>query len=253
MSVFDDAIQPARQGRPVYGNCEPGGTVVVVGGADGDHAIVCGGWFAAELERRRARRKARVGGGQAAPCEEYEGGDVTGWDVLESLCDGAMGRGHADSFRISCSERTGGSVRAHITDPLAAGGANLGHVLREERRTALLPGGDLWDRLALPGAAMAPAYPPEAYEEAKYETDFGRLRALSEDASRFAASRGHDIPPAELPADIPPLPRVVAPSSDRRKLGGVEKAVAPRAAALEEYRALVGAQFEATARALGRK
>lgn len=212
-------------GEPIYGNADPVGDTVVVGGRE----LVCGGWFASELERRALRRSARArhgGGRNDAPCGEVYGRDtVTPQDVLESLCDESTSR-----------------------DALTAGATALAAAVERENVAAV--SGDLWSKLGLAGGVVyvAPAYD---FMDAVGETEPAALAELAGEASRLAAARGVDLPAPPAPT-MPALPRTVADRSDARALGGVERAALPRAEALEQYRAQVGAHFGSVADALGR-
>lgn len=147
-------------GRTYYGNAEPEGEVVVVGGAE--YAV--GGWAAYELDRRRARRKG--GGAPAAyPRRTY----VTGDDVIESLY---RGRESADPLAIA-AERYAGALEG----------------LEREQRT---PGGAFGGGRDI---VVVPAATPAGIRALATGTDPTQLQDAAEDAALAAGAPPPKFPP----------------------------------------------------------
>jgi len=216
-------------GRAYYGDAEPEGATVVVGGAE----YSVGGWSAYELERRRCEREY---GAPAGEDRHYAGRTyVTGEDVMESLFRGAGVRGGggpsdplaeaSERYATALERRWGG---AGVSGDLHAGASGSAGPANEFT-------GELVGALALG---------PDEARELAAETD---PEALLGAAEAIRAVAGEAAPAAAFPP-IPPLPRRPADAAPE-SLSRLEAAAAPHAEAVEKCRAaLAGALDRATAR-----
>jgi len=244
ISVFvEDRPPPGGGGRgpPYFGDAEPEGSTVFVGGAERS----VGGWAAHEISRRRAKWAAAPHGGGGAPSSRYRGRTyVSGGDVLESVFAGAGGGAVG-----------GGAPAPPLGDPLGCAAERLATAL-EALEGALTGQGasSLWSRLGLPPDAplTVPALTPDGVRGAQPETDVRELHRLAEEVALLAAAaRGTPLAPAPPPpAALPPLPLRAVPAGDDAGVARLEEGAAPHAAAVEEYRGQVAVYFDEAAAAL---
>lgn len=222
-----------------YGNAEPEGHTVIVGG----QAVVVGGWAAYEATRREARWQANPALPAAEPRGRYGGRTyVTGQDAVESL------------------------LVARQSDPLARAAPRLAAAVAKFNAAVLREGPtSLWDRLGIPSDApvAVSTITPVEISQAAAETDLEALHRAAEDAAILASgyARDDELPGLRAPrppGGLPPLPAREVPLRGRdaaavnRSIVELERASVPRAAAVEAYRGDVAAVFDAAAAVLER-
>lgn len=220
------------EGRTYYGNAEPEGATVIIGGRE----VVAGGWAAHEVERRRAHWDANPRDRRAEPSSRYKGRTyVSGQDTLESI--------FADR-----------DAPEALHDPLPPAAHRLANALEALDNVLSRRGAStVWDRLGIPqgGPVVAAAITPDDIRCAAPETDVAELHRLAEDVAVLTASYSGTagVAPAP-PAGLPPLPRRTVSAYDNEGIARLEKGTLPRAETVEAYRAAVAAQFDAAATVL---
>lgn len=253
-SSADDSS--AYAGRTYYGNAEPGGQTVVLGGAE----IVVGGWAGYEATRRAARWEANLHDRSAEPRSHYGGRTyVSGQDVVESLV----------SARCRCGVTGGGETdrqaKTTTADPLERSAERLAAAITRFEDALAKSDTVIWTRLNIsPDTPVAVStISPEDILFTVPETDVDALHRAAEDAGIFASAYAREDEQAQLraprpPGALPPMPvREVALRGKRatvvnNEIAALEKASVPRAAAIEAYRGEVAAVFDAAARVLER-
>lgn len=167
-----------------YGNAEPEGHAVVVGG----QAVVVGGWAAYEATRREARWQANPALAAAEPRGRYGGRTyVTGQDAVESLL---------------AARQT-----ARQSDPLARAAPRLAAAVAKFNAAVLREGPtSLWDRLGIPSDApvAVSTITPVEISQAAAETDLEALHRAAEDAAILASGYARDDELPGLRAPRPP-------------------------------------------------
>ena len=228
-------------GRIYYGNAEPQGPSIVVGGQEWS----VGGWAGYKIDRRHARWKI---GSDKKPSRYYAGrSHISSQDVLESIFVPS-----ADST----DEIVGG-----MEDPFELATERFARAL--ERLNSLLSRkgpGSVWERLSLPPdtPVLVPDMSPEDVRGTRPETDIASLHEIAENVSMLVAS--FDRANARLatptpPESLPPAPLrvvVIRGGGCEDAICRLEKDTVGRANAIENYRAKIAAHFDEAAAALER-
>lgn len=239
---------PCAGAKTYYGNAEPEGKTVAVGGAE----VAVGGWAAYEAARRQAQWEARPHSRAAQPVSYYGGRTyVTGQDALESLV-GARTE----------VPREGTTARAP-RDPLARAAERLAAAVETFESAVARDSQSVWARLGVPPDApfAISTIAAEDVRSAVPETDVRALHRAAEDAGVLASNYARPDELAALraprpPGALPPLPSREVSTSTRsgtssdtvnRNLVRLEAAVVPRASAVEAYRGEIAAVFDAAA------
>lgn len=244
-----------------YGNAEPEGPTVVVGGNE----VVVGGWASYEAIRREAHWRANPRNPEAEPRSWYGGRTyISGQDAVESLITSRCRRGRACSKAADL--RDGSDTGANRADPLDRAAERLALAIEGFDKAVAREGATtVWGRLGVPPDApvAVSTISPEDIRYASSDTDLAILHRAAEDAGIFASSyaREAELPrlrPPRPPASLPPLPSREVPLRGKRAadvnraIADLEKAAVPRAAAVETYRGEVAAVFDAAAAVLER-
>ncbi|GFR90072.1 hypothetical protein ElyMa_002558600 [Elysia marginata] len=252
---FPTNQQHSQAGKTYYGDAEPEGETILLGGAE----VVVGGWAAYEAARRAARWKADPH--TAQPLYHYKGRTyITGQDAVESLV----------------VARIGGKSGNQLHDPLVRAAKRLSAAL-ESFEAALAKEGSssVWARLGLPPDAPV-AISTLSAEDLRHtflETDVYELHRSAEDAGVFASNYARveelsalraPTPPKTLPhlstrEEIPTqqpaaylLEKKKTLEATNRNIISLEAAAVARACAIEVYRGNVAAVFDASAAILER-
>jgi hypothetical protein len=241
---------PCAKAKTYYGNAEPEGKTVIVGGTE----VVVGGWAAYEATRRQARWEANPHSRAAQPLSNYSGRTyITGQDALESLIGARVGGGTAQR-----------------RDPLARAAERLAAAIEAFEGAIAKDGPSVWARLGIPPDSPV-AVSTISAEDVRYavpETDVHELHRAAEDAGIFTSNYARDEELGALraprpPGSLPPLPsrevaargtvrQGVTSETTNRNIARLEAATVPRASAVEAYRGEVAAVFDASAAVLER-
>ena len=229
--------------KTYYGNSEPEGKTVVVGGVE----TAVGEWVSWEANRRIERFAANPYSAEAQPLSRYPGRTyISGQDALESLVNA----------------RVGGAAG----DPLARAAKRLAHALDSYEEAVTSPGSSPWGGTSIPPASPVAVYPISAADviESIPETDIHQLHRLAEDAGIFAANyaREEELPALWAPRPpgfLPQLPsreisarKNIAPEITNHEISRIEVAAVPRAIVIEKYRADIAVVLDAAAQVLER-
>lgn len=243
-------------GRTYYGNAEPNGQTVVLGGAE----IVVGGWAGYEATKRAARWEANLHDRGAEPRSHYGGRTyVSGQDAVESLVNA----------RCRCGVVGGGKTEAAnektIVDPLERSAERLATAITQFEVALAKDDTTIWTRLNIsPDSPVAVStISPEDIRFAIPESDVNALHRAAEDAGIFASAYAREDEQAQLraprpPGALPPMPRREialrgkSAADVNKEIAALEKSSVPRAAAIEAYRGEVAAVFDTAARVLER-
>jgi len=239
--------------RVYYGNAEPEGKAVVLGGAE----VVVGGWAAYEAARREARWVANPRDQTTQPRSWYGGRTyVSGQDAVESLVT-------ARCFSERGVLNGGSGPSLNQADPLARSAERLAAAITAFNR-AVVTGATVWARLKVPPdlPVAVSTLTPEDVRYSAWDTDIHLLHRAAEDAGILASSYARNDEISQLraprpPGTLPPMPTREVPLWGRdaevnRSIVNLEKASVLRAAAIEAYRGEVAAVFDAAAAVLER-
>jgi hypothetical protein len=233
-------------GRTVYGNSEPEGKTVFLGGNE----VVVGGWVAHEVVRRRARWESAPRDPKMEPRSRYSSRyTISGQDAVESLV-------------VARCAKFGGKI---TTDPLEKSAERLSKALAAFNQKMSKSHVSMWTRFGVPSESYltVSTITPKDIKHAVPETDPDALYQIAESVGALASGYARE---EELESLKPPLPPEVLPPLPRREVSlkgrkasevnksivALELASIPRASAIEEYRGDIAEVFDTAAFVLER-